>query len=78
MIDNYQGQENSGLADAMEKWKEEKEEARRTIKIRLWVSLFAIAIGTAGLACIAWFDWRISLGMFLVSWSENIARKNKQ
>lgn len=63
MIDNYSGQEDTGLTEALEKSHAEKE---RILKVRSQRLFWTVIIGMSGIALLGWFDWRVGVGVFLL------------
>lgn len=47
------------------------------MKDKIQVAIY-FTIGIAGLALLAWADWRIALGVFLVLWSNNVQRTTQR
>jgi hypothetical protein len=62
MIDNFSGHQDSGLAEAMEKWKEEREGVARERARR---EIYAIICAVGSTAMIAWFDLRLAVAVVL-------------
>lgn len=76
MKDNFTEVPDTKLSESIAKWHEEhaalEELAAQERKVQFWMQLSSGVIGVAGFGLLAWFDWRLGLGSFLVLWSENI------
>jgi hypothetical protein len=47
------------------------------LKYKLWASVISLIIGLSGLAIIAFANWKIAIGLFLVLWGEGVSRAGK-
>lgn len=75
MIDNYAGEDICGSFEA--DMLKAKEEDLRALRMRRTMLRISAVIQLLGLSLIAWFDWRLAIGVFILMWGENIARKNR-
>lgn len=76
MIDNFAGKD---IHEAFEEERREMEEAvKKRASVRAYMMLASAMLGASGFAAVVWFDWRLALGLFLITWSEKISKDYRQ